>query len=259
MVSVTASDDPHCRLAVKREERCSWVCPHCRDACPYDAIDEGFNILADKCVGCDLCVIACPYEAIAMAHVPFNPSLTQLWGLGARALELHTGTGNLAELDTWKKSCQDWVERGGLFSLSLNAVQMTVPEAAALAGHIGGWFPEDRIVIQADGKPISGTAGRESTLPAIAFSEALLATGMRHAVQPAGGANDQTGLVASERQALITGVGIGSYARCIITGKPEAQRALQRRDPGTPLDAMARADIQRARELVQSVNRSARG
>ncbi|MNX77958.1 hypothetical protein D3C86_1095240 [compost metagenome] len=179
--------------------------------------------------------------------------------MGARALELHTGGGDRAELDSWRESCQEWVSKGGLFSVSLNAVQMTVDEAADLASHLGGWFPEDRIVIQADGKPISGTAGRESTLPAIAFSQALLATGLKDAVQPAGGANDQTGVVASEREAAIAGVGIGSYARCIIAGKTEAQRALQQRDPGLTPDAVALEDIQRASALVRSVNPSARG
>lgn len=259
MVSVTAGDDPHCRLAVKIEERCSWVCPHCRDACPHGAIDLSFNILADKCVGCDLCVPACPYEALRMEHVPFNPSLTLLWEAGARALELHTGSGDPAELGAWKASCQDWVERGGLFSVSLNAVQMTVEAAAALAKEVAGWFPDDLIVVQADGKPISGTSGRESTLPAIAFSKALLEAGVAAAIQPAGGANDHTGRVASERGVPIAGVGIGSFARCIIQGKTGTQRTLQARDPGAPLDAELVADVERARALVGSVSAGEEG
>ncbi len=259
MVSVTAGDDPHCRLAVKIEERCSWVCPHCRDACPHGAIDAGFHILADQCVGCDLCVPACPYEAIRMEHVPFNPSLAQLWEAGARALELHTGSGDMAELVAWKASCQDWVARGGLFSVSLNAVQMTVAAASELAQEVAGWFPGVRIVVQADGKPISGTSGRESTLPAIAFSQALMEAGVTAAVQPAGGANDHTGVVASERGVPIAGVGIGSFARCIIQGKSEAQRTLQARDPGAPLDAVLVEDVERAKALVRSVHAGEEG
>lgn len=259
MVSVTAGDDPHCRLAVKIEERCSWVCPHCRDACPHGAIDPDLKILADACVGCDACVPACPYEAIRMEHVPFNPSLGLLWEAGARALELHTGSGDRSELLAWQVSCQEWVAKGGLFSVSLNAVQMSVEAAAELATEVAAWFPGDRIVLQADGKPISGTSGRESTLPAIAFSQALVEAGVPAAIQPAGGANDHTGAVASERGVAIAGVGIGSFARYIIAGKTETQRIVQARDPGAPLDAVLIQDVERARQLVDSVHAGEEG
>lgn len=253
MVSVTASDDPHCRLAVKVPERCSGVCPHCRDACPHGAIDLGFHILADACVGCDRCVPACPYEALRMEHVPFNPSLGQLWDAGARALELHTGSGDRAELVAWQASCQEWVEKGGLFSVSLNAVQLSVEAASELASEVAGWFPADRIIVQADGKPISGTSGRASTLPAVAFSRALIEAGIAAALQPAGGANDHTGRVAADEGVPIAGVGIGSFARCIIAAETETQRTLQARDPGAHLEAVLIQDVERARQLVESV------
>lgn len=254
MVSVTATDDPHCRLAVKTPERCSWICPHCRDACPHGAIDAAFNILSDACVGCDLCVPACPYDALRMEHVPFNPSLGQLWDAGARALELHTGSGDPSELSAWQATCQEWVEKGGLFSVSLNAVQLSVEAASRLSSQVAGWFPGDRIIVQADGKPISGTSGRESTLPAVAFSKALMEAGVPAEIQPAGGANDHTGRVASAEGVPIAGVGIGSFARCIIEAKTETQRTLQARDPGAALDPMLIQDVERARRLVESVN-----
>lgn len=254
MVSVTAKDDPHCRLAVKIPERCSFVCPHCRDACPHEAIDMGFHILADRCVGCDRCVPACPYEAIEMAHVPFNPSLDQLWELGARALELHTGSGDLAELEPWKQSCQAWVQRGGLFSVSLNAVQLSLEAAVELIHDLAAWSPDDRLLVQADGKPISAEAGRASTEPAVAFCVALSAAGVPAVIQPAGGANDHTGRVTSERGVSIAGVGMGTFARCIIAGKTVAQSSLQTRVEGAPLDATTREDVRRAEELVQSIH-----
>lgn len=249
MISVTAADDPHCRLAVQDADRCTKVCPHCRNACPHGAISAGLDILEARCVGCNLCVPACPYEAITLEARPFNPSLDQLWQLGARGLELHTGGGDLRALGAWRESCISWVERGGMFSASLNAAQLSLREAIALARELCAWFPEDLIILQADGKPISGHGERESTRAALDFAQALLEAELPAIIQPAGGANQFTGPLAKLRGMAIGGIGIGSYARCIIALETDSHDPSSYEDPMGP-----EARLERARRLVATVH-----
>jgi Fe-S-cluster-containing hydrogenase component 2 len=244
MTSVTASDDPHCRIVVKDAERCTWACPYCLEACPHEAIALDLAILEDRCVGCNLCVPACPHDALAMAYRPFAPSLDPLWQEGARALELHTGGGDRQELLAWKDPCQEWVRRGGLFAVSINGEQLSVPEAVALAREVCDWFPGVRIIVQADGRPISGARGKASTEPALRFAGALLDAGIPAAVQAAGGANDWTGPLAREAGLPLAGVGMGSYARSIMKARIE-----------TPSDEALTEDVLRARRLVSTVAR----
>lgn len=243
MTSVTASDDPHCRVAVKDDEACTWTCPYCLEACPHEAIGLDLAIVEDRCVGCNLCVPACPESAIAMEYRPFAPSLDALWQAGARALELHTGGGDRAEIEAWKDPCQEWVRRGGLFALSLNGEQLSVPEAADLAREVCAWFPGVRIILQADGRPISGAKGKASTEPALAFSQALLEAGLPAAIQAAGGANDWTGPLARKSGLPLAGIGMGSYARSIMKAKIETP----------PSDEQVLEDVARARRLVTTV------
>ena len=244
MTSVTASDDPHCRIAVKDAEACTWACPYCLEACPHEAITLGLEIVEDRCVGCTLCVPACPHEALAMEYRPFAPSLDALWQEGARALELHTGGGDRQELLAWKEPCQEWVRRGGLFALSINGEQLSVPEAIAMANEVADWFPGVGIIIQADGRPISGAKGKASTEPALRFANAMIEARVPAAIQAAGGANDWTGPLAREARIPLAGVGMGSYARSIMKAKTETP----------PSDEAVIEDVARARRLVATVD-----
>ncbi len=244
MTSVTASDDPHCRIAVKTPERCTWACPFCLEACPHEAIDLDLAILDDRCVGCNLCVPACPHDALAMEYRPFAPSLDALWQEGARALELHTGGGDRSELLAWKEPCQEWVKRGGLFALSVNSEQLELPEALTLAHEVIGWFPGTRIILQADGRPISGAKGKASTESALRFAQALIDAKIPAAVQAAGGANDWTGPLAREARIPLAGVGMGSFARSIMKAKIQPP----------PSDEAVIEDVERARRLVSTVD-----
>lgn len=240
MVSIGANDDPHVQVARKNEEKCTQVCPHCKHACPHEAIDGQLKIVENRCVGCTMCVEACPQEAISMERVAFKVPLDQLWDAGARALELHVGTAE--DLEHWESPVRKWCEKGGVFSLSLNAVQMTARKAVSVSKKVQKWI-DSPIIVQADGKPISGESGEASTMPAVDFAAKLITGGVPH-VQAAGGTNDLTGRLAKDRGIGLAGVGIGSYARLLVRDV---------RGLGDPNGGMSEA-LSRARRLVASVS-----
>ncbi len=53
------------KLAVIDETRCV-ECGLCRDACRFDAINEGIQVNPFSCEGCGVCVVVCPEEAISL-------------------------------------------------------------------------------------------------------------------------------------------------------------------------------------------------
>ncbi|MEB3298164.1 MAG: LdpA C-terminal domain-containing domain [Candidatus Sericytochromatia bacterium] len=238
MVSIGPEDDPHVRIAEKVDARCTWECPHCLNACPHGAIDEQLKIVAQRCVGCGQCVAACPEDAVQMVPTAPPAPLDDLWDAGARALELHAGTG--ADLAGYEGQVRAWVARGGVFSLSVNAVQMTVEQALETWRTVSRWM-EGPMLLQADGKPISGTSGESSTRPALNFAQSLIEAGVPH-VQVAGGTNDLTGKLAREAGLRLGGVAIGSFARRLVRDI---------RGLGDPNAGMSEG-LSRARKLVAS-------
>lgn len=240
MVSVAAEDDPHGMVARRNDEKCTWTCPSCLHACPHQAIDpESLAIIEDRCVGCAECVRACPEDALHTEYLAFGDPLDLLWDAGARALELHVGAGEGVE--AWEAPVRKWSEKGGVFSVALNAVQLTPKKAVSIAKKVAKWV-DSPILVQADGQPISGEPGEASTVAAIEFASKLIAGGVPH-VQAAGGTNDHTGRLAREREIALAGVGIGSFARKLVRDV---------RGLGDPNGGMSEA-LSRARRLVASI------
>lgn len=205
MVSVAVGDDPH--VLVINRSNCT-DCERCISFC------QGL-IDSDRCVGCGRCLTLC--ACLSLVRRENSPQLDECWDAGARGLELHTGSGNQAEILPWKTPCTDWVKRGGIFSCSINTRQLGEEEACRLAHEIRAWF-DGPIIIQADGNPLSGRPGEASTLPALTFAKKLLESGLDAWIQPAGGANEETGRLANKQGIAISGVGMGSVARQAIHG-----------------------------------------
>ncbi|HEY9721042.1 MAG TPA: LdpA C-terminal domain-containing domain [Oscillatoriaceae cyanobacterium] len=207
MVSITLSGDRHTQIAVVEMPVCI-SCDVCTDVCPPGSIVNG--VVEDPiCTGCGLCVAVCPPNCITLAPRETAPDVEACWEAGARALEIHTGAAAPEELANIRPLAANWQKRGGLLSYSIDGQQLGLGRAVALASELG----ERGVILQADGKPISGMEGDRSTIPALRLARAMLRRGTEAAVQVSGGANDRTGPLANRHGVAIAGVGMGSFAR----------------------------------------------
>ncbi len=207
MVSVTLTGDRHTEIAVVEDIMCV-KCDRCTPVCPPLSIVNG-DVNEPTCTGCGLCLPVCPTECITLVQRETHPDADACWAAGALALEIHTGAADQAEMAATRPVAADWQRRGGLLSYSLDGKQLGYPRVLALSRELG----EAGVIIQADGKPISGTTGDRSTIPALRLARAVGRLDTGAWVQPAGGANDRTGPLAERHGVAIAGVGMGSFAR----------------------------------------------
>ena len=241
MVSITLTGDRHTEIAVVDEPYCVR-CDACTPVCPPHSIING--LVAEKiCTGCGLCLPVCPTACIVLRARETDPDVDACWEAGARALEIHTGAAAEAEVAGARSLTRHWQRRGGLLSYSLDGKQLGYPRTLALARELG----EAGVILQADGKPISGTSGDRSTIPALRLARAIIRQGTGAWVQPAGGANDRTGPLADLAGIAISGVGMGSFAR-------RAAKALEAGDESPEAWGAA---VVAARSLVRSVQPTA--
>lgn len=244
MVSVGINSDLHF-LRVEKEHSLCTDHGYCANACPHEVF-VGSEIRLQNCLGCDHCVIACPEKALRLVA---REPMAELHGLleacfeaGASAIEVHTGDGGRAELEQLLQLMSPWQERIELLAFSMGAHGQERSEIVALAQDVIECVGTE-IIIQADGKPISGRKGAKSTLPCLELAQEMFASGLEAFVQVSGGTNDLTGQLAQELKIPIHGVGMGSFARKYL-----------KLSPTDVLDEQSRrAVVEDARSLVNSV------
>ncbi|MBC7545708.1 MAG: 4Fe-4S dicluster domain-containing protein [Candidatus Sericytochromatia bacterium] len=248
MVSLDAGGDVHFfRIRLDRPEctDCGICLPSCRFGV-FDLTPE-LQLEDQNCTGCRDCLPVCPTDALSLQAwgdaQDYAGLLEACWAAGARAIELHTGSGDEAGVQALWRLVADQRARWPLISFSVGDYGQGTEAVLALIRRIVGWAGSG-IIIQVDGKPISGRTGVESTLPALELAARVMALDVSAFVQVAGGTNDLTGSLARERSLPIHGVGMGSFAR--------AHLGLQAVHDPSQLDRWQ--SIQRARELVLSVH-----
>lgn len=237
MVSITLEGDRHTEVAVVDEDTCTR-CDLCTSVCPPGAIVNG-DVETRICTGCRLCVSACPPDVIAMRPRETDPDVEACWDAGARALEIHTGAAAPLHVALIRPLADHWRRRGGLLAYSIDGQQLGYARAIALAAEVGA----PGVILQADGKPISGTSGDRSTIPALRLARAMLRAGVSGLVQPAGGTNDRTGAIADRYDIAVAGVGMGSFAR----------RPVKPLEDGEDSPQAWRAAVREAVRLVRSI------
>lgn len=231
MVSITLSGDRHTEIAVVAEDFCTR-CDVCTPICPPGAIVNG-AVRDAICTGCGLCVDVCPPDVIRLLPRAQAYDLDALWAAGARALEIHTGAADAAEIQAvGLPLAARWRERGGLVAYSIDGHRLGHRGAVALAKRLS--TPET--IIQADGKPISGTSGLRSTVPCVRLARTMLRAGVPGYIQVSGGTNDRTGELLNRYGIRAHGVGMGTVARAALKPLDDAPD-----DPATRTRALRAA------------------
>lgn len=223
-VSVGMSGDHHVRKAYIVDD--CVECGKCPPVCPTDAIPSDYNIIRELCIGCGNCEAICPPKVAAVRYEHNAKKLSELLPecirLGAENIELHAAVpDNDGIMEEWKVVSE--VQPNNFISMCLDRYHLSnmhlidrIKQAWEIAG--------DRLIIQADGVPMSGGADDfNTTLQAIAIADIinkdLMMKDKRFKNLPmllSGGTNSKTRELASLCNIPFAGVSIGTHARKIV-------------------------------------------
>ena len=224
-VSVGMPGDHHVRKAIITEQCIG--CKSCIPVCPTDAITNKIHIIKDQCIGCGNCEAACPTGVQGIIYKHNSSELLEVLPkcieAGADSIELHAGVpDNEATLKEWQTVSR--VLPNGMISMSLDRMHLSdqsllerIEEARNIAG--------DRLIIQADGIPMSGgTNNFNTTLQAVSVADLIRrklklidSTYKDLPILISGGTNSYTGKLARQFGVDFNGIAIGTHARNLIS------------------------------------------
>lgn len=223
-VSVGMPGDHHVRKAIVTDACVD--CGLCIPACPTDAIPENYVVIREKCIGCGDCEAVCPPKVAAISYEHNGRELRNILpeciAEGAENIELHAAVADDESImDEWSAVCDS--QPDNFVSMCLDRYHLSnshlierIRKAKELAG--------DRLVIQADGVPMSGGSDNfNTTLQAIAIADVinkeLIKSDKKFRNLPillSGGTNGKTTELAQLCDIPFSGVSIGTHARKIV-------------------------------------------
>ena len=234
MVSLPLDPDPHFAQLELKADDCI-LCGACVPVCPVDALTLQPNALlvdGPRCYGCNRCVPVCPTDALILN--PLHPNAAELLPAlthpAVSAVEIHTTSADVALWPEFEAQFGSALQ-GKLLSLCFRPAEadaaLSLPLIQACFNFSKTHTPQWPLVLQLDGKPMTGSADPKASLPAIEgaqqFFEAADATPWLAAalntqaivVTLSGGVNAHTpALVAQADLARrIAGGGLGTVAR----------------------------------------------
>ena len=224
-VSVGMPGDYHVRKAIITSDCIS--CNLCIPSCPTEAITKNLNIISDFCIGCGNCEAVCPPFVSAIKYKHKSKELLSILPkcieAGAESIELHAGVpDNESTLKEWK-IVSDSVPNG-MISMCLDRKHLSnnnLIERIKAAHEIA----DDRLIIQADGIPISGgNDNLNTTLQAVAIADVINKElkekdniFKKLPILISGGTNSFTGSLSRKFGVPFNGITIGTHARKIVS------------------------------------------
>lgn len=215
-VSVGIAGDPHIRKAKIYPDSCIQ-CSLCTDVCEQNAVAERFIIAEERCIGCGKCAEVCEQGAISFfnRNVDLATILPDCLRAGAEMVELHAVTVDDATV------LSDWKFINSL--VPENYISMCLDRSLLSDKHLikrindAHTIAGDRMIVQADGAPMSGGSDDfNTTLQAIATADIVAKSKIPVKILASGGTNSKTKELADLCSVPIHGVSIGTYARKIV-------------------------------------------
>lgn len=224
-VSVGMPGDHHVRKAFIVDDCVD--CGLCIPVCPTDAIPENYDIIREICIGCGNCEAVCPPKVAAIRYEhnakKLEVILPECIRAGAENIELHAAVADDgAIMEEWKVVCD--AQPNNFVSMCLDRLHLSnhhFLDRIRGAKNIAG----DRLIIQADGVPMSGGNDNfNTTLQAVATADVVytelikkeLKLFKKLPVLLSGGTNSKTGEMAKLCNVPYAGVSIGTHARAIV-------------------------------------------
>ena len=250
-VSVGMGGDHHVRKANIVDDCVD--CGKCIPVCPTDAIPEDYQIIREKCIGCGNCEAVCPPKVAAVRYEHNAKELSQILPhciqLGAENIELHAAVADNESIMAEWKSVSD-AQPDNCISMCLDRLHLSnthLIQRIREAGDIAG----ERMIIQADGVPMSGGADNfNTTLQAVAIADVinkdLMQKDRKYRNLPillSGGTNGKTKEMAEMCDIAFSGVSIGTHARKVV------KQHVQNDDFDNDMESLGQA-IEIAEDLV---------
>ncbi len=227
-VSVGMSGDHHVRKAKIIVDKCV-ECNLCIPACPTDAIPMNLIVIPELCIGCGHCEAACPPRIAAIAYDHNGKELKDILPAcleaGAENIELHAAVPDDETILAEWQVVSD-ANPGNFISMCLDRYHLSnfkLIERIKAAREIAG----DRLIIQADGVPMSGGSDDfNTTLQAIAIADVInkeLKFNKKYGKKYkdihlllSGGTNSKTAEFSAMCNVHYAGLSIGTHARKIV-------------------------------------------
>ena len=250
-VSVGMPGDHHVRKAVITKDCVS--CNLCIPTCPTDAIPKDLKIIPELCIGCGNCEAVCPPVANAITYDHNAKELLSVLpkciNEGAESIELHAGVpDDESTLKEWQVVSES--VPNGMISMCLDRKHLSndsLVDRIKAAHEIAS----DRLIIQADGIPMSGGIDDfNTTLQAVSIAD-IINKQLKQKdplfknlpILISGGTNTYTGSLARQCGVDFNGITIGTHSRKVISS--------YQAKPSTINNKIIKQAVESAKKLIE--------